>query len=180
LAGGGASAPDIKSTRETTASAAEENLSPSYRSHLNPTTATIAGTKKITKNIGNSSRNAYPARATPKYIFTAATRNHPTTNAIVAVPIARDGCGATFAAATKTPQLRSPAKIIKAVRINLSVAARRAYHTANSQAAATNRLRKNRRQEAGASGGVLAEISHAARERLQRLKKALELAHNFP
>jgi hypothetical protein len=32
--------------------------------------------------------------------------------------------------------------MIKAVRINLSVAARRAYHTANSQNAATNRMRK--------------------------------------
>jgi hypothetical protein len=32
--------------------------------------------------------------------------------------------------------------MIKAVRINLSVAARRAYHTANSQTAATIRMRK--------------------------------------
>ncbi len=101
---------------------------PTHRNHLCATKATIAGTRKITKNIGNSSRNAYPARATPKYIFTAATKNHTTTNAIVAVPIAREEFPDIFAAATKIPQTTNPPKIISAVRMHRSFAKRRAYH----------------------------------------------------
>ena len=100
----------------------------------------MAGTNQITKNIGNSSRNAYPARATPKYILIAATKNHPPTNAIVAVPIAFAGFGAAFAAAANTPQATTPPRMINAVRIFAPfwalcsitfVIDRRAYHTAS-------------------------------------------------
>jgi CO/xanthine dehydrogenase FAD-binding subunit len=73
--------------------------------------------------------NAYPARATPKYIFNIATASHTATNANVATRIRRGEFPIVFAAVIKTPQTKNPPKIIIAVRISHSLKTRRAYHT---------------------------------------------------